>query len=493
MRARPWSPPLPAYLNALTGEGVHVVTVNDYLAERDSEWMGRVYRFLGLDVGVHPGRHDARPSGAAAYAADITYGTNNEFGFDYLRDNMAWSTETSWSSAATTSPIVDEVDSILIDEARTPLIISGPADAAAEVVHRVRQAGHRGCARDDATTRSTRRSARSASSSPASTGSRTSSASRTSTRRVNTPLVGFLNNAIKAKELFKRDKDYVVMNGEVLIVDEHTGRMLAGRRYNEGMHQAIEAKEGVRDQGREPDPGHDHAAELLPAVRQALRHDRHGHDRGRRVQADLQARRRADPDQPADDRASTSRTWSTSTEEAKFNAVVEDIVERHANGPAGAGRHRRAWRRARTCPSLLRKRGCRTRCSTPSTTSGRRRSSPRPGRKGAVTVATNMAGRGTDIMLGGNAEFMAAPSWPQRGLSPVETPEEYEAAWPEALERRPRRPSPPSTTRSSSSAGCTCWAPSGTSRAASTTSCAAAPAARATRASPGSTCRSRTT
>src|SRR4051812_46930143 len=240
----------PAYLNALAGKGVHVVTVNDYLAEYQSELMGRVYRFLGLTSGVilSNQRPDVRRE---QYASDITYGTNNEFGFDYLRDNMAWTTE-ELVQRGHSFAIVDEVDSILIDEARTPLIISGPSDLNqkwyvefARLAQRLRrspdekgreQEGDYVC--DE--------------------GKRTISVNETAIEKVedhlgidnlyeavNTPLVGYLNNALKAKELFKRDKDYVVMNGEVLIVDEFTGRILHGRRYNEGMHQAIEAKEGV--------------------------------------------------------------------------------------------------------------------------------------------------------------------------------------------------------------------------------------------------------
>ena len=231
----------PAYLNALSGKGVHVVTVNDYLAEYQSELMGRVHRFLGLEVGVILSKMKAEER-REQYAADITYGTNNEFGFDYLRDNMAWSRD-ELVQRGHNYAIVDEVDSILIDEARTPLIISGPADQPTkwyadfagivnklsrdvdyEVDEKKRTVGilERGVARveDFLGIENLYESA-------------------------NTPLVGYLNNAIRAKELYKNDKDYVVMNGEVLIVDEHTGRMLAGRRYNEGMHQAIEAKEGV--------------------------------------------------------------------------------------------------------------------------------------------------------------------------------------------------------------------------------------------------------
>ena len=235
---------LPAYLNALTGKGVHIVTVNDYLAERDSEWMGRVHRFLGLKVGVILASMSPAER-REAYAADITYGTNNEFGFDYLRDNMAW-TLTDCVQREHNFAIVDEVDSILIDEARTPLIISGPADKATkwyvefanivgklslnvhyEVDEKKRTVG----ILDEGVTRVEE-----------------ALGIENLYESANTPMIGYLNNAIRAKELFKRDKDYVVMNGELLIVDEHTGRMLSGRRYGEGLHQALEAKERIEIQ-----------------------------------------------------------------------------------------------------------------------------------------------------------------------------------------------------------------------------------------------------
>src|SRR5689334_13360345 len=236
---------MPVYLNALSGRGVHVVTVNDYLAQRDSEWMGRVHRFLGLTVGVilpnaPPGAHKA------AYECDITYGTNNEFGFDYLRDNMAWSAD-ELVQRGHNFAVVDEVDSILIDEARTPLIISGPAEQSARwytefarVVGRMERGEEgEGDYEVDESKRTIAVSERGVAKVEDQLGIENLYES------VNTPLVGYLNNAIKAKELYKRDKDYIVNDGEVLIVDEFTGRILHGRRYNEGMHQAIEAKEGV--------------------------------------------------------------------------------------------------------------------------------------------------------------------------------------------------------------------------------------------------------
>ena len=233
---------MPSYLNALTGRGVHIVTVNDYLAKRDSEWMGRIHHFLGLDVGAILSQMTPADR-RKAYHADITYGTNNEFGFDYLRDNMALSLEDCVQRGHNYA-IVDEVDSILIDEARTPLIISGPAEDTvkwypefAKLVNRLR--------RDDHYEVDEKK--------------RTVAINEAGIDAVedwlgihnlyesaNTPLISYLNNAIKAKELFKLDRDYVVINDEVLIVDEHTGRTLIGRRYNEGLHQAIEAKESVQ-------------------------------------------------------------------------------------------------------------------------------------------------------------------------------------------------------------------------------------------------------
>ncbi|HUR51754.1 MAG TPA: DEAD/DEAH box helicase, partial [Mycobacteriales bacterium] len=232
---------LPAYANALKGDGVHVVTVNDYLARRDAETMGRVHRFLGLSVGVilaNETPDQRRPQ----YAADITYGTNNEFGFDYLRDNMAWSLD-ELVQRGHHYAVVDEVDSILIDEARTPLIISGPADLAtkwytefARIIPRL--------ARDvDYEVDEKKRTVAILESGVEKVEDQLGIENLY--EAVNTPLVGYLNNALKAHTLYKKDKDYVVQDGEVLIVDEFTGRILAGRRYNEGMHQSIEAKEKV--------------------------------------------------------------------------------------------------------------------------------------------------------------------------------------------------------------------------------------------------------
>ena len=420
---------LPAYLNALTGEGVHVVTVNDYLAERDSEWMGRVHRFLGLSVGVILA-HMTPPERREAYNCDITYGTNNEFGFDYLRDNMAWERD-GLVQRGHNFAVVDEVDSILIDEARTPLIISGPADQPqkwyvefAKLVQRMR-------AEVDYEVDEKKRTV----------GILDSGVTKVEDflgienlyESVNTPLVGYLNNAIKAKELFKLDKDYVVMSGEVLIVDEHTGRILAGRRYSEGMHQAIEAKEGVEIKqenqtlatitlqnffrlygklGGMTGTALTEAAEFNQTYKLGVVQIPTNRDMCRLDQADLVYR----------------------TEDAKFTAVVDDLVERHEKGqPVLVGTV--SVEKSEYLSAQLRKRGIPHEVLNAKQHEREAQIVAQAGRQGAVTVATNMAGRGTDIMLGGNPEFMAASELAQRGLSPVEDPEDYEQAWPGAIEK----------------------------------------------------------
>ncbi len=420
---------LPAYLNALSGKGVHVVTVNDYLARRDAEWMGRVHRFLGLDVGVILAneRPDVR---RPSYSCDITYGTNNEFGFDYLRDNMAWSAG-ELVQRGHHFAIVDEVDSILIDEARTPLIISGPSDQAtkwysefARIIPRlVKDADYEVDEKK-----------------------RTVAITESGVEKVedqlgidnlyeavNTPLVGYLNNAMKAKELYRKDKEYVVINGEVLIVDEHTGRVLAGRRYNEGMHQAIEAKEGVRIKDEN---------QTLATITLQNYFRLYGKLGGMTGTAATEA-------------AEFSQTYGLGvveiptnrdpkrvdeadvvykSEAAKYDAVVEDIADKHEAGqPVLVGTI--SVEKSELLSSLLSKRGIRHEVLNAKQHDREATIVAQAGRKGAVTVATNMAGRGTDIMLGGNPEHIAADELRSRGLSPVQTPEEYEAAWPDALER----------------------------------------------------------
>ena len=418
---------LPAYLNALSGKGVHVVTVNDYLAERDSQWMGRVHRFLGLTVGCILADMDSKAR-RSAYAADITYGTNNEFGFDYLRDNMAWDSE-SRVQRGHNFAVVDEVDSILIDEARTPLIISGPADLPTKWYTEFARLVPRLVIDVDYEVDEKKRTV----------GVLESGVEKVENwlgidnlyESANTPLVGYLNNAIKAENLFKRDRDYVVMQGEVLIVDEHTGRILSGRRYNEGMHQAIEAKEGVQIQNENQTlatitlqnyfrmyeklsgmtgTAMTEAAEFnqiyklnvlpIPTNKPMLRAD----------QPDLVYR----------------------SEQAKYQAVVDDIVERHQNGqPILVGTA--SVEKSEVISGFLTRAGIKHEVLNAKHHAREATIIAEAGRKGAVTVATNMAGRGTDIILGGNPEFRAATALEKQGLSPVEDPEQYEAAWPDAL------------------------------------------------------------
>ncbi len=418
---------LPAYLNALSGKGVHVVTVNDYLAKRDSEWMGRVHRFLGLDVGVILSglNSDERRD---AYAADITYGTNNEFGFDYLRDNMAHSLE-ELVQRPHNFAIVDEVDSILIDEARTPLIISGPADGAShwygefarlapmmekdvhyEVDLRKRTVGVHEVGvefvEDQLGIENLYEAA-------------------------NSPLVSYLNNCLKAKELFQRDKDYIVRDGEVVIVDEFTGRVLVGRRYNEGMHQAIEAKEKVEIKAENQTlatitlqnyfrlyqklagmtgTAETEAAELHEIYKLGVVPIPTNRDMVRKDESDLIYK----------------------TEEAKFLAVTDDIAERFEKGqPVLIGTT--SVERSEYLSRMLSKRGIAHNVLNAKYHEQEAAIIAEAGRRGAVTVATNMAGRGTDIVLGGNIDFLLDQRLRDRGLDPVDTPDEYEDAWHQEL------------------------------------------------------------
>ncbi|HEY0949873.1 preprotein translocase subunit SecA [Nocardioides sp.] len=421
---------LPSYLNALSGKGVHVVTVNDYLAKFQSEMMGRVHHFLGLTVGVilPEMRPDER---RAAYNCDITYGTNNELGFDYLRDNMAGSIEECVQRGHNYA-IVDEVDSILIDEARTPLIISGPTQ---DEVHWYAEFAKvaRNLVRDEDYEVDEKKRTISVLE-PGITKVEDHLGIENLYESANTPLISFLNNSIKAKELFHNDKEYVVINGEVLIVDEHTGRMLAGRRYNDGLHQAIEAKEGVQvreeyqtlatvtlqnyfrlydklsgmtgtamTEASEFDKIYKLGVVPIPTNKPMARVD----------QADLVYR----------------------TEEAKYDAVVQDIADRHEKGqPVLVGTV--SVEKSEYLSGKLKKRGIPHSVLNAKVHADEAKIVALAGHKGAVTVATNMAGRGTDIMLGGSVEFLADAELRKRGLEPAgETAAEYEAEWPGTVER----------------------------------------------------------
>jgi preprotein translocase subunit SecA len=428
---------LPAYLNALAGNGVHVVTVNDYLAKRDAEWMGRVHQFLGLDVGVILA--DMTPEERRkAYEADITYGTNNEFGFDYLRDNMAWTLEECVQRGHHFA-IVDEVDSILIDEARTPLIISGPAEQNskwyvefAKIVPRLRRASD-GPEGEDGDYQVDEKK-------------RTVGILETGVEKVedwlgidnlydsvNTPLVSFLNNALKAKELYKKDKDYIVNAGEVLIVDEFTGRILHGRRYNEGMHQAIEAKEGVTIK--------DENQTLATITLQNFfrLYDKLGGMTGTAQTEAAEFNKiyklgviPIPTNKPMIREDVSDVVYKT--EQAKFEAVVEDIKEKNDKGqPVLVGTT--SVEKSEKLSRMLKRRGVGHEVLNAKYHEKEAMIIAEAGRKSAVTVATNMAGRGTDIMLGGNPDHIADKELHGRGLSPLETPEEYEKAWPEAIEK----------------------------------------------------------
>ena len=420
---------LPSYLNALSGKGVHVVTVNDYLAKYQSEMMGRIHHFLGLDVGVilPEMRPDER---RVAYNCDITYGTNNELGFDYLRDNMANSIEDCVQRGHNFA-VVDEVDSILIDEARTPLIISGPTQDEVKWYSEFAKIARSMTIDVDYEVDEKKRTISVLE--PGITKVEDHLGIDNLYDSVNTPLISFMNNAIKAKELFRNDKEYVVMNGEVLIVDEHTGRMLAGRRYNEGLHQAIEAKEGVTireeyqtlatvtlqnyfrlydklsgmtgtamTEASEFDKIYGLGVVPIPTNKPMLRID----------QPDLVYR----------------------TEEAKYEAVVADIAERHKKGqPILVGTV--SVEKSELLSDLMKRKGIPHSVLNAKHHEDEAKIVALAGHAGAVTVATNMAGRGTDIMLGGSIDFLADQELRKQGLDPVENIEEYDHAWPEMVER----------------------------------------------------------
>ena len=421
---------MPSYLRALTGKGVHVVTVNDYLAEYQSDLMGRVHRFLGLTTGcILVGQTPAERR--EQYACDITYGTNNEFGFDYLRDNMAQRPD-DLVQRGHAFVIVDEVDSILIDEARTPLIISGPASGDVNKWYK-----------EFATISERLRAGKDY---EVDEKKRTVGVLAAGIERVedylgvdnlyeseNTPLIGFLNNAIKAKELFHRDKDYIVRDGEVLIVDEHTGRVLPGRRYNEGMHQAIEAKERVEIKA-------ENQTLATITLQNYFRLYPEGSRSGMTGTAETEAAEFAGTYKIGVVPIPTNKPMIRqdqpdlvyTTVEAKLDAVVDDIAERHELGqPVLVGTT--SVEKSEILSERLREQGIPHEVLNAKQHAREAAVVAMAGRKGAVTVATNMAGRGTDIMLGGNAEHIAVSALKEAGLDPEENAEEYEKAWPQAL------------------------------------------------------------
>ncbi|HWB72251.1 MAG TPA: preprotein translocase subunit SecA [Egibacteraceae bacterium] len=420
---------MPVYLNALEGKGVHVVTVNPYLASRDAEWMGRIYRFLGLEVGLVYSQQP-RADKRAAYAADVTYGTNNEFGFDFLRDHMVWQAQDK-SQRGHHYAIVDEVDSILIDEARTPLIISGPADQATEwytvfarrVAPRLQRDLHYEV--DEA--------------------KRTVAVSEEGVAKVeellgvdnlyesvNTPLIHHLQNAIRAKELYRRDVEYMVKDGEVHIVDEFTGRILYGRRYSEGLHQAIEAQEGVRIKEENQTLAtitlqnyfrlYDKLAGMTGTAKTEESEFAHIYDIGVVAVPTNQPVVRLDhPDQ------------IYKTEKAKFEAVADDLAARHERGqPVLVGTV--SIEKSEKLSAMLVRRGIPHEVLNAKNHFKEAEIIAQAGRVGAVTVATNMAGRGVDIMLGGNPEALAAAVARKEVGDPEADPEGFQRAYRAALE-----------------------------------------------------------
>jgi preprotein translocase subunit SecA len=419
---------LPSYLNALSGKGVHVVTTNDYLAKYQSEQMGRIHHFLGLEVGAILSEMTPEER-RAAYAADITYGTNNEFGFDYLRDNMALR-KADMVQRGHHFAIVDEVDSILVDEARTPLIISGPAEDNHEwypVFARLARTLTR-----DVDYEVDEKKKTIAVLAPGIEKVEDRLGIENLYESANTPLISYLNNSIKAKELFKRDKDYVIAgDGEVLIVDEHTGRTLHGRRYNEGLHQALEAKEGVQIKDEYQTlatitlQNYFRMYDKLAGMTGTAKTEESEFQKiyGLGVIPIPTNRPMIRVDQP---------DLIYRTQEAKYEAIVADVVERHAKGqPILMGTA--SVEKSELLSGLLKRAAVPHQVLNAKHHEREAAIVAEAGRKGAVTVSTNMAGRGTDIMLGGNPEFLADLQLRKQGLDPVETPEEYEAAWAAAL------------------------------------------------------------
>ena len=392
---------LPVYLNALTGQGVHVVTVNDYLARRDSEWMGQIYRFLGLSVGliVHGLDWEER---RIAYRSDVTYGTNNEFGFDYLRDNMAHHPD-QLVQRELNYAIVDEVDSILIDEARTPLIISGQAEKSTDLYYTFAKIVPRLARETDYNVDE-----------KAHTVAITESGVAKVEKMIgvdnlyddkNIELTHHLNQALKAHALMKRDRDYVVKDGQVIIVDEFTGRLMFGRRYSDGLHQAIEAKEGVKIE-RESQ-----TLATITFQNYFRMYNKLAGMTGTAATEEQEFRKIYGLDvvviptnMPMIRKDMPDVIYKT--EQAKFRAVVEEISSRHAKGqPVLVGTI--SIEKSEVLSSMLRKKGIPHQVLNAKYHEKEAEIVAQAGRLGAVTIATNMAGRGTDILLGGNPEFLA--------------------------------------------------------------------------------------
>ena len=406
---------LPAYLNALTGKGVHIITVNDYLAKRDSEWMGKIYKFLGLSVGVIlSGGRNAEDFEAkkAAYNCDITYGTNNEFGFDYLRDNMAGSLEMLVQRPYNYA-IIDEVDSILIDEARTPLIISGRLEKSAETYKLMAKIAPQMQKNTDYEVDEKNKNI-------ILTEDGIDHAQELLGIKdlfdINTQYAHHLLQALKAKELFVRDTDYVIKDGEVMIVDEFTGRLMEGRRWSDGLHQAVEAKEGVQIQ--------DETQTLASITFQNLfrLYPKLAGMTGTAMTEEAEFGKIYNlevttiPTNKPDIRINYPDVIYK-TERQKYLSVVDDIIQMHEIGrPVLVGTI--SIEKSEYVSALLKKRGIKHNVLNAKQHEREAYIIAQAGRVGAVTIATNMAGRGTDILLGGNAEFLAKEALDSKGITP---------------------------------------------------------------------------
>ena len=420
---------LPAYLNGLTGEGVHIVTVNDYLARRDSEWMGKLYRYLGLSVGliVHDLDNDLRKQ---AYAADITYGTNNELGFDYLRDNMVVYKENKVQRGHAFA-IVDEVDSILIDEARTPLIISGKGDKSTELytqanrfaktlkVQRFTELD----SKEDMEAYYAENGIDYVVDEKAKTATLTQSGVKKAeeffnidnlTDPENLTIQHHVNQAIRANGIMKRDVDYVIKDGEIIIVDEFTGRLMYGRRYNEGLHQAIEAKEGVKVQNE---------SKTLATITFQNYFRLYKKLSGMTGTASTEATEFQEIYKLDVVEIPTNKPLARidlpdsifRTENGKFSAVIEQIIEAHEKGqPVLVGTI--SIEKSELLSKMLKKRGIQHNVLNAKQHEKEAEIIAQAGKLGAVTIATNMAGRGTDIILGGNAEYLAKAQMRKQGI-----------------------------------------------------------------------------
>lgn len=420
---------LPAYLNALTGQGVHIVTVNDYLAKRDSEWMGKIHRFLGLTVGlvVHGMKNEER---RAAYACDITYGTNNELGFDYLRDNMVIYQKDKVQRGFAYA-IVDEVDSILVDEARTPLIISGQGDKSTELYEQADRFAatlkYNKVRTDDMDSR-TDVDEQTEGDVIIDEKARTATLTKEGVRKAerhfnietltdadNMTLSHHINQAIRARGIMQRDVDYVVKDGQVIIVDEFTGRLMLGRRYNEGLHQAIEAKERVKVERESKTLATITFQNYFRMYRKlsgmtgtALTEEGEFREIYKLDVVEIPTNRPC----VRDDRSDVVYK----TEPAKFNAVIEEIVEAHEKGqPVLVGTI--SIERSELLSKMLKKQGVPHEVLNAKYHDKEAEIVAQAGKLGAVTIATNMAGRGTDIVLGGNAEFMAKAALRKEGFA----------------------------------------------------------------------------